>query len=155
VKDGLIEKLFSFDVSYAPQEFQNIWLDVSVRKRLNDVKETLRAGDKMLLHGEFIPSNWLRTDMGIYIVDFKNCHEGIPEFDLGMMTAHLLLAGIADERVANAVSTYENAKVNLDFVRLVSTLETVRFLSSPEARAVSAKQRNLKWLMSAEILKKG
>lgn len=52
----------------------------------------LSEGD-CLLHGDYFPGSWLKTPSGIKIIDPEFCFFGPPEFDLGVMLAHLLLAG--------------------------------------------------------------
>lgn len=51
-----------------------------------------RAGS--LLHGDFYPGSWLRTaNASVLIIDPEFCFVGPPEFDVGVMLAHAVLAG--------------------------------------------------------------
>jgi 5-methylthioribose kinase len=52
----------------------------------------LNGGGEKLLHGDFYPGSWLRTKDGIKIIDPEFCFHGKPEFELGVMIAHLKLA---------------------------------------------------------------
>ncbi|WP_375447385.1 phosphotransferase [uncultured Fibrella sp.] len=45
-----------------------------------------------LLHGDYYPGSWLRTDSGVKVIDPEFCFYGPAEFDLGVMLAHLHLA---------------------------------------------------------------
>ena len=45
-----------------------------------------------LLHGDFYPGSWLQTGGGVKVIDPEFCFYGPPEFDLGVMLAHLHLA---------------------------------------------------------------
>lgn len=59
-------------------------------------RDYLRDGGS-LAHGDFFPGSWLRTAAGPRVIDPEFCFLGAPEFDLGVMIAHLHLAG---QRVA-------------------------------------------------------
>jgi 5-methylthioribose kinase len=63
----------------------------------------LEDGDS-LVHGDYFPGSWLRTDGGIRVIDPEFCFVGNAAFDLGVLCAHLYLcrrpelAGRAVER---------------------------------------------------------
>ncbi len=61
-----------------------------------------------LLHGDYFPGSWLKTDDGIRIIDPEFSFPGPPEFDIGIMAAHLHLARQPD-RIGDLVDTYEPA----------------------------------------------
>ncbi len=46
-----------------------------------------------LLHGDFFPGSFLRTDVGLRVIDPEFCFLGDPEFDWSVLLAHLVLAG--------------------------------------------------------------
>jgi 5-methylthioribose kinase len=56
-----------------------------------------------LLHGDYYPGSWLKTDTGIKIIDPEFCHYGSREFDLGVLMAHLYLTR-QDQYIIDAVS---------------------------------------------------
>ncbi len=67
-----------------------------------DLAETAAAlGDRYLtskgalLHGDFFPEAWVYGATGIQVIDPEFCLFGPPEFDLGVMAAHLTMAGDA------------------------------------------------------------
>jgi 5-methylthioribose kinase len=45
-----------------------------------------------LVHGDFFPGSWLRQDSKIFVIDPEFCFMGDPEFDYGVLTAHLIFA---------------------------------------------------------------
>jgi 5-methylthioribose kinase len=49
-----------------------------------------------LLHGDFYPGSWLRTAAGPRVIDPEFGFLGCPEFDVGVLRAHLDFAGAAD-----------------------------------------------------------
>ncbi len=46
-----------------------------------------------LLHGDFYPGSWLKTKDGVRVIDPEFCAVGRPEYDVGMVLAHVVLAG--------------------------------------------------------------
>lgn len=50
------------------------------------------ADGPALVHGDYFPGSWLRTESGIKIIDAEFCFLGTPAFDLGVLVAHLHLA---------------------------------------------------------------
>ncbi len=54
--------------------------------------ETHRGADPTLLHGDYYPGSWLRTESGVKVIDPEFCFFGPAEFDLGVMIAHLHLS---------------------------------------------------------------
>lgn len=58
-----------------------------------------------LVHGDFFPGSWVQTPVGVRVIDPEFCFLGSPEFDYGVMMAHLALSGHpynAAERVVTA-----------------------------------------------------
>ncbi|MDP6909125.1 MAG: phosphotransferase, partial [Flavobacteriales bacterium] len=45
-----------------------------------------------LLHGDFYPGSWLKTDSGFKMIDPEFCFMGPAEFELGVTVAHLKMA---------------------------------------------------------------
>lgn len=48
-----------------------------------------------LVHGDFVPANWLRGPSGVCVIDGEHAMMGKIELDIGMMLAHLMLTGQA------------------------------------------------------------
>lgn len=53
---------------------------------------------RCLLHGDFYPGSWLVIDNRPTVIDPEFCFMGPPEFDLGVLTGHLLLMGCESPR---------------------------------------------------------
>lgn len=49
-----------------------------------------------LLHGDYYPGSWLRTEKGFRMIDPEFCFVGRPEFELGLAVAHLKMAQQSD-----------------------------------------------------------
>ncbi len=68
-------------------------------------EEYLKQGD-CLLHGDFFPGSWLQSLEGIRVIDPEFCFFGPPEFDLGVMLAHLTFAGYDMPELSRLLSIY-------------------------------------------------
>jgi len=51
------------------------------------------APGRCLVHGDYFPGSWIRTDRGLRIIDPEFGFWGPPELDLGVGIGHLILAG--------------------------------------------------------------
>ena len=76
----------------------------------------LHGEGKSLLHGDFFPGSFLQTKHGVRVIDPEFCFCGDAEFDLGVLTAHLLLAGEPVMR-AEAVSASYDPRPDVRFSR--------------------------------------
>ncbi len=47
---------------------------------------------KTLLHGDYYPGSWMTETDKLYVIDPEFAFPGFAEFDLGIMTAHLIMA---------------------------------------------------------------
>ncbi len=60
-------------------------------QKINALGKVYLSNGHYLLHGDFYPGSWLKTEQGIKIIDPEFCFYGCREFDLGVMLAHLYL----------------------------------------------------------------
>ena len=59
---------------------------------------------KVLLHGDYYPGSWLKTEAGFRVIDPEFCFCGPREFDLGVLAAHwIFCGGKADSSTIDAV----------------------------------------------------
>lgn len=73
----------------------------------NSLDTRFRRSTNTLLHGDFFPKNWLFLPDGkTKIIDPEFCFFGPAEYDLGVMIAHLHLAGISTDVIARVFSAY-------------------------------------------------
>ncbi len=59
-----------------------------------------------LIHGDFFPGSWLRARQSVYVIDPEFCFYGPPEWDLGVMAAHLYFAGQSPSSINGLFSRY-------------------------------------------------
>jgi 5-methylthioribose kinase len=88
----------------------------------------LRDGEA-LLHGDYFPGSWLKTAWGVRVIDPEFCFYGPPEFDLGVMIAHLNLAGQRYDLEQRLLTTYRASRpLNHKLVRQFAGVEIMRRL---------------------------
>ena len=61
---------------------------------------------KYLLHGDYYPGSWLKTENGIKIIDPEFCYYGLREFDLGVLMAHLYLTKQKQPIIDTVITDY-------------------------------------------------
>lgn len=66
--------------------------DSAFAARVRETGERYLADGACLVHGDYFPGSWLRTEAGPKIIDPEFCFPGDPEFDLGVAVAHFALA---------------------------------------------------------------
>lgn len=86
--------------------------DATLARRLTALGDRYLADGTRLLHGDFYPGSWLRTADGPRVIDPEFGFLGCPEFDLGVLIAHLHFAGHpgmelpAGDAAASVLSAY-------------------------------------------------
>jgi 5-methylthioribose kinase len=86
----------------------------------------LKTG-KTLIHGDFYPGSWLEVASGIKIIDPEFGGLGDPEFDLGVLLAHLDLAR-QDEQLSKLVQETYNTPLDWSLVEQYRGVELLRRL---------------------------
>lgn len=69
-----------------------------------------------LVHGDYFPGSWLKAAGGVRVIDPEFCFLGAPEFDCGILAAHLILAK-SDECLLDMVARSVGAR-GLDAARV-------------------------------------
>lgn len=63
-----------------------------LKRIITQAGEKYLANDKYLLHGDFYPGSWLKTNNNIYVIDNEFTFHGPREFDIAVFIAHLVLS---------------------------------------------------------------
>ncbi len=71
---------------------QPLWSDSAYCDRVRTLGDLYLANGPSLVHGDYFPGSWLNTSNGPKVIDLEFCFYGPPEFDLGVMLAHLHLS---------------------------------------------------------------
>jgi len=92
-------------------------------------EQYLEEDGDCLLHGDYFPGSWLRTDEGIRIIDPEFCFYGPSEFELGVLVAHLHLARQPQSLIQDAVTRYASQRrLNERTMRQYAGVEIMRRL---------------------------
>jgi len=93
---------------------QNGLQELSLKYKDNELlKRTVNALGKLylstrgaLVHGDYYPGSWLKTKSGVKIIDPEFSHYGYPEFDMGIMIAHLLMSHVSESQIRDMMQDY-------------------------------------------------
>lgn len=66
--------------------------DDRLKSKIQILGEKYLETQHILIHGDYYPGSWLKTEHGIKIIDPEFGYLGLPEFDLGVFLAHLYMA---------------------------------------------------------------
>jgi 5-methylthioribose kinase len=77
------------------------------RTRVSALGDLYMGHGRCLIHGDYFPGSWLRTSGGVKIIDPEFCFFGLPEFELGVMIAHLHLARSPESLANRVLETYQ------------------------------------------------
>ncbi len=66
--------------------------DAALAARAAALSEIYLGPGPSLIHGDFYPGSLMSRSGHLFVIDGEFAHPGRPEFDLGVLTAHLLLA---------------------------------------------------------------
>ncbi len=104
--------------------FQN---DPELAEKVRELGERYLSDGDTLLHGDYFPGSWLKTPEGVKIIDPEFCFHGYPEFEIGVTTAHLMMADQSVETIFNAYKYYtEIAPLDLELAKQCAGLEVMR-----------------------------
>lgn len=105
-----------------------------------------------LIHGDFYPASWLKTEKGIKFIDTEFAYMGDCEFDLGVLFAHFDLAKMDLSHQEEFLNNYKHSYVE-DLVngyrgmeimrRLIGIAQLPLSLSLDEKESLLEKAKNL------------
>ncbi|MFP4341972.1 MAG: phosphotransferase [Cyclobacteriaceae bacterium] len=85
-----------FDLDSVQQGLQQVSLsykqDEKLKEKIRQLGEIYLQEGLHLLHGDFYPGSWLKATSGIKVIDPEFAYFGRPEFDLGVMLAHMKMS---------------------------------------------------------------
>ncbi len=73
--------------------------DPALRAAVGALGNTYLTGGDSLIHGDYYPGSFLEAEDGVYVIDAEFAHLGRPEFDIGVLMAHLLLSRAPEKRI--------------------------------------------------------
>jgi len=116
---------------------------------------TSTASGKVLLHGDFYPASWLRSDDGgVSIIDPEFAFVGPAEFDVGVLMAHLYFAGFDRVAISAVLEGYHPpGNFELALAERFAGMEIIRRLLGVAQLPLSAEdQTKVKWLTTGTDL---
>lgn len=84
--------------------------DEALKKTIAELGQVYLADGHCLLHGDFYPGSWLKTESGVKVIDPEFCFYGPAEFDLGVMVAHLMMAQQSEDTIRQVYQSYGEVK---------------------------------------------
>jgi len=100
--------------------------DVRYRDRVHELGQMYLGPGECLVHGDFFPGSWMRARGATWVIDPEICFWGVPEFDAGVMMAHLMLARAPAEKLELFAALYPVTKPAL--ARAYAGVEIMRRL---------------------------
>lgn len=102
-------------------------LDDALKAKAVVLGEAYLGRGTSLLHGDYYPGSWLNADKGFQLIDPEFCFFGPPEFDLGVLLAHLKLAEQPDSIRDLILKSYTSI-INLSLLHQFEGMEIIRRL---------------------------
>ncbi len=81
--------------------------DEVLNAAMKTLGEVYLASGNVLLHGDYYPGSWLNVNGEFKVIDPEFCFFGKPEYDLGVMLAHLSMAQATDEQLNLVWKNYQ------------------------------------------------
>ena len=101
-----------FDLDTIQPGLQNVSLkyktDENLKSALGQLGKRYLSHGTTLVHGDFYPASWLKTEHGVRIIDTEFAFMGDCEFDLGVMFAHFDLAKLDSDLKEEFLLHYEH-----------------------------------------------
>jgi 5-methylthioribose kinase len=118
-----------FDLNSIQEGLQRIAIqykrDKALHKVIDNTGKLYLSEGTVLLHGDFYPGSWMKTNDQIYILDPEFSFLGFAEFDLGVMAAHLTIATLDADYVRTVDSTYPQ-QTDQELINRITGIEIMR-----------------------------
>jgi len=101
--------------------------DKAIKAIVNKLGDMYLSKGNVLIHGDYYPGSWMQLENEVYIIDPEFSFIGFKEFDLGVMTAHLLMATMDASSLATVMKLYKE-EANNNLVSQVAGIEIMRRL---------------------------
>jgi 5-methylthioribose kinase len=102
--------------------------DKGLKKKIRAFGKTY-LGDvgKVLIHGDYYPGSWLKVNAGVKVIDPEFGFVGRPEFDMGVMIAHLKMSEHSADFIEKAFKNYKKPpRFNEKMMRAFTGIEIMR-----------------------------
>ncbi len=135
------------DIQNGLQELSlKIKTNESLKKTVKEVGEKYLSRGTTLLHGDFYPGSWMTANENLYIIDPEFGFVGFPEFDLGVMAGHIVMATGSDENIDLIIELYQK-NIDQKLLKQICGIEIIRRIIGlaqlPLNRSLSEKEQLL------------
>jgi len=80
--------------------------DKVLNKKMKYLGESYLLSGNVLLHGDYYPGSWLNINGEFKVIDPEFCFFGKPEYDLGVLIAHLKIAQATENQIDSIWKKY-------------------------------------------------
>jgi 5-methylthioribose kinase len=101
--------------------------DTAIKAVVKILGDKYLSKGNVLIHGDYYPGSWMQLENEVYIIDPEFSFIGFREFDLGVMTAHLIMATMDASSIATVMQLYKGEANNI-LVSQVAGIEIMRRL---------------------------
>jgi 5-methylthioribose kinase len=128
--------------------------DEELKKKILQLGQIYLKEGPVLIHGDYYPGSFLKTDNGLKIIDAEFSFKGFPVFDYGVLLGHLYLAN-EDESSVSFIKNeiLKNSKLSLPLIESFAAIEVLRRLLGvaqlPLTASLSEKQEMIKKSVSS------
>lgn len=84
-------------------EYKN---DLELRDAASELGKLYFQKSRTLIHGDYYPMSWINTEKGLFVIDPEFGFMGLPEIDLGVFLAHMLLSNNYEIALQSIKQTY-------------------------------------------------
>lgn len=108
---------------------EHVATDAAYRARAAALgREYLHGAPRALVHGDYFPGSWLWDGGRVMVIDPEFCFLGAPEFDYGVMAAHLILANQPTAHLRSIATAAATAACDQQLVAGFAGIEVMRRL---------------------------
>lgn len=95
--------------------------DTALKDRIEKLGGRYLGTGSCLIHGDYYPGSWLTVDGDVRVIDPEFGYFGLPEFDIGVMIAHMKMAQAPQAHIKRILSAYQRPKDFDDNLRIAFT----------------------------------
>ncbi len=129
--------------------------DRTLKKIVDKVGNIYLSAGKTLIHGDYYPGSWMTMSGDMYILDPEFSFVGFAEFDLGVMSAHIVMATMDPSYLPSILSLYKN-QFDEKLTTQIAGIEIMRRLIGlaqlPMTRSIAEKESLLQLAYNMTIL---
>lgn len=121
--------------------------DTAVKSVVEKVGKKYLSPGNSLLHGDYYPGSWMTESENLYVIDPEFSFSGLPEFDLGVMAAHIIMA-TGKKSFLNRIYSVYQGEADKKLMSQVAGIEIIRRLIGlaqlPMERSLKEKDKLLR-----------